>query len=77
MEHAEAAQRDLATAGEAIRRALGKGAPPGGGDTAESLADLVGHVAPGDWGPALDLLRDAVKTTAEHLHGAEQARRQR
>ena len=76
-EHADAAARDLAAAGEAIRRALGREGAPAGGDTAESLADLVGHVSPGDWGPGLDLLRGAVKTTAEHLHGAERARRQR
>jgi hypothetical protein len=77
LEHAEAATRDLAAAGEAIRRSLGRGGAPPGGDTAESLAELVGHVAPGDWGPGLDLLRDAVKVTAEHLAGAERARRHR
>jgi hypothetical protein len=77
LDHAEAARRDLAAAGQAIRRALGSGGGPPDGDTAESLAELVGHVSPGDWGPALDLLRDAVKGTAEHLAGAERARQHR
>ena len=74
VEHAAAADRDLAAAGEAIRRALGASGPPEGGDDADSLADLVGHVAPGDWGPALEVLREAVKTTAGHLASAERAR---
>ena len=77
VEHAAAADRDLAAAGEAVRRALGAGGAPSGGDDAESLAELVGHVAPGDWGPALDLLRDAVKVAAGHLASAERARSQR
>ena len=76
-EHAEAAEREVAAAGVAIRRALGAGSAPPEGDTAESLAELVSHVSPGDWGPALDLLRNAVRTTADHLRGAERARRQR
>lgn len=53
---------------------------------AGALADRVEHVAPADWGrvglvvgggevSALDLVREAVRTTAVHLHAAEQARR--
>ena len=76
-DHAEAADRDLAAARRATRAALSTGSPPEGGDTAETIAELVGHVAPGDWGPALDLLRDAVKVAAAHLAGAERARSQR
>ena len=76
-EHADAADRELAAAGRAIRQALGAAGPPDGGDTADSLADLAGRVPPGDWGPALDLLREAVKAASDHLRAAERARQQR
>jgi hypothetical protein len=52
---------------------------------AERLAELTEHVPAVDWGrtaevvgdgtvTAVDLLREAVRTTAEHLHAAERAR---
>jgi hypothetical protein len=81
IEHAEAADRDLASAGQALRQALGAAGPPEGGDDAESLAELAGHVAADDWGrpgeggtAALDLLREAVRVAAGHLGSAERAR---
>jgi hypothetical protein len=52
---------------------------------AERLAESAEHVPAADWGrtaevvgdstvAAIDLLREAVRTTAEHLHAAERAR---
>ena len=74
------AERDLAAAGTALRQALGAAAA-GGGDDAESLAELAGHVAPDDWAragddgrTALDILREAVRVAAGHLAAAEKAR---
>ena len=77
VDHIDQAKQGLATAGEAIRQALGHGGAPAGGDSAESLAELIGHISPGDWGPALDQLREAVKAAAGHLASAERARGQR
>ena len=81
LEHAEQADRDLAAGGATLRRALGAAGPREGGDDAESIAELVGHVSADDWGrageggtSALDLLRDVVRVTAEHLASAERAR---